>query len=89
MLKNGTFLVAENIVQFDCQDIRLIGHTLCKIGSLYNEPDSRLINIYMTQENNEEEKICIPLTYVLSKVWKILTTKGIAVIPLLHSRERK
>ncbi|XP_051176672.1 uncharacterized protein LOC127291531 [Leptopilina boulardi] len=89
MLKNGTFFMTENVGKFGGQEIRLIGHKLCSKGSLYDEPDSRLLNIHMLLENNVGERYCVPLTDVLSKVWKIPTSKGIVVIPLLHRRERK
>ncbi|XP_043478375.1 uncharacterized protein LOC122512027 isoform X2 [Leptopilina heterotoma] len=89
MLKDGTFLIVENILQLGGQDIKIVGHRLCFKGSLYEDPDSRLINIYMANNVNEEEKHCLLLSDVISKAWKIPTSKGIAVIPLLHKAERK
>lgn len=89
MLKDGIFLIVKNIVKYYTQDIRLIGHKLCLKTSLYGEPDSKLINIHLTCDGNEDEIHSVPLTDVISKVWKIPTSEGMAVFPLLHRRGQK
>lgn len=86
LLKNGNFLVVENIVKL--KDIEghshhLIGKKLEFRSSLYERIDSRLINIH-TMDFGDEQLQVVPFENVAAKVCKIPSTKGNIVIPLLH-----
>ncbi|XP_051162443.1 uncharacterized protein LOC127282315 [Leptopilina boulardi] len=83
LLKNGVFGQVLNII--DCNnEIRLIIKKINCISQLYDNPDSRCINIYKGILS-EEAEFSVPLTNVLSKVWRIPSSKGMSLLPLQHN----
>lgn len=82
LLNNGTFSVIENIVQFNNR-ICLIGKHLKFKTCLYEFPDSRQINIHVMDDYDKQLHV-IPVDNVSAKVWRVPSSKGHIVMPLLH-----
>ena len=85
LLKNETFISVKNIVQLNNNDIRFIGTKFSPSESLYEEPDSRLLNIHIMKNDSGATFHSHSLDDVAAKVWQMPCGKGRILIPLLHS----
>ena len=83
LLKNGTFASIDNIVEYEYNKICIIGRKLVPSEKLYDEPDSRLINIHIML-SSDATRYSWSIDKILGKAWKIPCQKGKIVIPLLH-----
>lgn len=84
LLKDGTFGKVLNIVKCDGNDIRLIIKPINSIDNLYEEPESRLLNIHVGRIGNDA-LLSTSINNILNKVWRIPTTKDLIImLPLLH-----
>ncbi|XP_051170917.1 uncharacterized protein LOC127289069 [Leptopilina boulardi] len=83
ILKDGRFGQVLNIVECD-DDILLVIKNIVSIEKLYDNPDSRYINIHIG--NFSRDGYCtISFKNILSKMWRIPSKRGIIMLPLKHS----
>lgn len=83
LLNDGSFAVIENVVRLNENKIFLIGKKLKFKTSFYEVPNSKQIKIHVMDDCNEE-LLAIPLDDVSAKVWRIPSSLGQIVMPLLH-----
>lgn len=85
LLKDGTFCAVKNIVVSHINDILFIVKPFLKTNySLYSNPDSRNIDIYIAA-NSRKSEFATPISNLRSKVWRIPSNEGIIFLPLRHT----
>lgn len=83
LLKNGKFGTVLNIIKCNEYDIKLIVKQVDSVDKLYDQPDSRYLNIHIGNTSSNSLQVT-DISNVLYKVWRVPSTKGIMLIPLQH-----
>lgn len=83
-LDDGNFVKFKNIVESETDDIILIVKPFTKMSSVYDNPDSRNINIFIVASSRKIE-ISTPISNLQAKVWQIPTNEDIILIPSRHT----
>lgn len=82
LLNDQTFALVKNIIRTN-ERISLIINKIDIINSLYDEPDSKEIDICIG--NASRDLSTISLNSVSCKAWRIPSTSGSILLPLHHS----
>lgn len=83
LLNDGTFDKVLNIIKCNEDDIQLIITKINSIDKLYNNPDSRCLNIHIGNGMNNSI-FSTSVKNLLCKVWRVPTKRGFILLPLLH-----
>lgn len=84
LLKDGMFARVLNIVKCKNNDIRLVVKQIISADKLYDNPDSRLLNIHIGNINENNTMFSTAANNVLCKIWRVPTDTGLIMCPLLH-----
>ncbi|XP_043476068.1 uncharacterized protein LOC122507432 [Leptopilina heterotoma] len=82
LLKSGTFCKVLNIIKCNDNEIKLIVNKISSIDKLYDQPDSRYLNIHIGSKDND--LFTTDISNVLHKVWRVSSSRGLILLPLQH-----
>lgn len=82
-LKDGMFVKVLNIIKRDDDEIHLVAKPINSIGKVYENPDSRLLNIHIGEIQNNAV-LSTSIDNILNKVWRVPTSQGIVMFTLPH-----